>query len=187
MKQKNELKMLPDILLKHKAYKILSFLSLYPEKSFYDKEISELSGVSRGATNQILKSFLETGLVTRERRGKMWLYRITNRPLFKYFRIFENLVTLSDLVQNISPYAKRIILFGSATSGEDTMESDIDLFIITDKKNDVLEVIRRLESQRKISPVIKTPLEYATEMKKNKVFYSEVSQGIVLHEAKQHE
>jgi len=54
--------MLPEILLKNKAYKILSFLSLHPGQAFYDKEISENTGVSRGATNQVLNNFLKNKL-----------------------------------------------------------------------------------------------------------------------------
>lgn len=174
--------MLSEMLLKYRAYKILSFLTLHSNQSFYDKEISESTGVSRGATNQVLNSFLENNLLTRERKGKMWFYSIVAQPLLKHFRIFENLVVLSELVQQLSPFAKRIILFGSTATGEDTAESDIDIFILTDDKKAIMEEIRKFRTTREIKPIVQTPLEYAESQRKDEAFYKGVNKGIVLLE-----
>ena len=62
-------RILPELLAKTKAHQILSFLTLHPDQSFYDKEISERAGVSRGATNQVLNDFFKNNLVKREKRG----------------------------------------------------------------------------------------------------------------------
>ena len=87
-------RMLPELLVKTKAHQILSFLTLHPDQSFYDKEISDRANVSRGSTNQILNDFLKNNLVFREKRGKAWFYTLSAQPLKKYFRIYENLVNL---------------------------------------------------------------------------------------------
>lgn len=172
--------MLKDILLNTAANKVLSFLTLHPNASFYDKEISLETGVSRGMTNMILRQFSDTGLLEREKRGKMWFYTLTDNPLFKYYRVYENLVRLEDLVQTLKPVAQRIILFGSTAQGTDTAESDIDLFILTSRKEDVLKAIREFNIEREIKPVLQTPLEYAVSRKKDKAFYEEVAKGITL-------
>lgn len=174
--------MLTELLLKTSAYRILSFLTLYPNESFYDKEISEKTGVSRGATNQALNDFFRNGLVSREKRGKMWLYSVNEQPLIKYFRIYENLVELTELKNRLLPIAKRMILFGSAAQGEDTSASDIDLFIISDHSDDVFSVIQAFEFEREIKPIVQTPLEYAISRTKDKAFYEQVERGIVLFE-----
>lgn len=173
---------LPGVLLKNRTYKILSFLTLHPGQSFYDKEVSENTGVSRGATNQVLKSLFAARLVTRQRKGRMWFYSIVPQPLVKQYRIFENLVELSDLTNRLLPYSKRIILFGSVAVGDDTAESDIDLFVITEEKEKASKTIRDFQTERELKPVIQTPLEYATSKKKDKAFYNEVAKGIVLFE-----
>ena len=174
--------MLKDILLDTAANKILSFLTLHKDGSFYDKEVSERTGLSRGITNTLLNQFYEYGLVTRERRGRMWFYSLSESPLFKHFRIYENLVDLSDLTNALKSIAIRIILFGSAARGEDTVDSDIDLFVITTDKDKAFKAIREFKTEREIKPVINTPTEYATSRKVDKAFYEEVAKGIVLFE-----
>jgi predicted nucleotidyltransferase len=174
--------MLKRLLLNTSANKILNFLTLHPETSFYDKEISERAGVSRGMTNRLLNEFLKIGLVSRERRGKMWFYFLNKTPLFKYYRIYENLVELTELVNTLKPFSQKIILYGSTASGEDTAESDIDLFILTEQKDKVLKEIRAFKTEREIKPVVQTVSEYVISKKKDKAFYEEVSKGITLFE-----
>lgn len=174
--------MLPELLLKTSAYRILSFLTLHPSDSFYDKEISERTGVSRGATNQVLNDFFKNKLVTREKRGKAWFYSIQDQPIVKYFRIYENLIKLTELINILRPISKRTILFGSAAQGTDTSDSDIDLFVIADQPKHVFSAIQAFESEREIKPVVRTPLEYATSRTKERAFYEQVERGITLFE-----
>ncbi|KKR17736.1 MAG: polymerase beta domain protein region protein, partial [candidate division CPR2 bacterium GW2011_GWC1_41_48] len=148
--------MLKDILLNTAANKVLSFLTLHQDASFYDKEVSEKTGVSRGMTNMILRQFFDAGLLVREKRGRMWFYTLSTKPLFKYYRVYENLVNLENLVKALKPISQRVILFGSTVKGEDTAESDIDLFILTNNKDEVLRVIRNYQTDREIKPVIQT-------------------------------
>lgn len=175
-------KMLPELFLQPRAYRILSFLSLHPDRPAYDKEISEKTGVSRGSTNQILRDFLENGLVSRERRGKMWLYTLTDGPLVRSFRVFENLITLAPLARALEGSATRVILYGSAATGEDTAESDMDLFVISDDPDSVSAAIRKFESDRPITPVIQTPEEYAASQTSDAGFMAEVKRGQILLE-----
>lgn len=175
--------MLKGILLNTSANKIISFLTLHSGTSFYDKEISERTGVSRGMTNRLLNQFLRIGLVSRERRGRMWFYSLTKTPLFKYYRIYENLGELTELVSALKPVSQKIIFYGSAAYGEDTAESDIDLFILTEQKDKVLKEIRVFKTEREIKPVVQTATEYATSRRKDKAFYEEVAKGITLFES----
>jgi predicted nucleotidyltransferase len=182
MYQNNEFKvvMLKDILLNTAANKVLGFLTLHQDASFYDKEVSEKTGVSRGMTNMILRQFFDAGLLEREKRGRMWFYTLSTNPLFKYYRVYENLVNLEDLVKALKPISQRIILFGSTAKGEDTAESDIDIFILATRKDEALKAIREYDIEREIKPVLQTPSEYAVSRKKDKAFYDEVAKGIVL-------
>jgi predicted nucleotidyltransferase len=173
--------MLKDILLDTAANKILSFISLNKENSFYDKEISEKTGLSRGITNTLLNQFFESRLIERERRGRMWFYSLSDNPIFKYYRIYENLVDLEDLFSALKQTTQRIILFGSTARGEDTAGSDIDLFVLTINKNAALKAIREFKTEREIKPVIQTSSEYAVSRKIDKAFYEEVAKGIIIY------
>lgn len=174
--------MLKKILLDTSANKIISFLTLHSGTSFYDKEISERTGVSRGMTNRLLNKFLEIGLVLRERRGRMWFYSLSKTPLFKYYRIYENLIELTESVNALKPVSHKIVLYGSAAFGDDTAESDIDLLVITEQKDKVLKEIRAFKTEKEIKPVVQTTSEYATSKKKDKAFYEEIAKGITLFE-----
>ncbi len=171
------------VLLNSSAERIFSFLTLHSGISFYDKEISEKTGLSRGTTNRLLNSFLKAGLVDRERRGRMWFYSLRQTPLPKQFRIYENLVVLNDLVQALKPLVQKLILFGSAASGTDSAESDVDLFVITRQKEEVIKKIRNYESDREIAPIVQTANEYAVSRSKDKAFHNQVAEGITLYES----
>jgi len=171
---------LPRLFLKTRPYRVWSFLTLHPDKPAYGTQISEATGVSRGATSQILNEFLAQGLVTRERRGKMWFYLPKASPMVEHFRVFENLIVLASLTSELAKVSKRVILFGSAAQGTDTAESDIDLFVISGTPSEVAAAIRKFNSERKIAPFIQTPAEYAAARTTNKAFIDEVNKGLVL-------
>lgn len=175
-------RMLPELLAKTKAHQILSFLTLHPDQSFYDKEISERAGVSRGATNQVLNDFFKNNLVIREKRGKAWFYTISDQPIVKHFRIYENLLHLAELVNQLRPIVKRVVLFGSAARGIDTSESDMDLFILADDQKSVSKAVSGFASEREIKPVIMSPVDFAVAQSKDKAFFDQVARGIALYE-----
>lgn len=174
--------MLINLLTNKSADKILRFLTLHRDASFYDKEVSEQTGLSRGVTNQILNRFQKAGVVHRERRGRMWFYTLIKAPLVDYYRIYDNLVALNELVNELKPLAQRVILFGSAAKGGDSAESDIDLFIISTKKEQVLTIIRDYKNDREIKPVVQTPVEYASSRSRDKAFQDQVENGLKLYE-----
>jgi predicted nucleotidyltransferase len=173
---------LPRLFLKTRPYRVWSFLTLHPDEPSYGKQISEATGVSRGATNQILNEFLAQDLVTRKRQGKMWLYTPKPHPMVSHFRTFENLIMLASLTSELARVSKRVILFGSAAEGTDTAESDIDLFVISERPREAAIVIRAFPSERQITPVIQTPAEYAQARTADKAFIEEVNGGLVLFE-----
>jgi predicted nucleotidyltransferase len=174
--------MLKNILTNKSADKVLRFLTLNRDDSFYDKEVSEHTGLSRGVTNQTLNLFMKAGIVQRERRGRMWFYTLTKSPLIKSYRIYDNLVALNETVNKLKQVAQRIILFGSAANGSDTAESDIDLFIVSTNKKEVMRIIGELDTDREIKPVALTPVEYAVSRSKDKSFYAQVENGLKLFE-----
>ena len=113
--------------LYHKiSLRILSFLSLHSEGIFSAKEISEHTGSSKGATNQALRLFLNLNILSREKKGNIFLYRINfDNIALKQFKKFETLLGIQKLIQDIQPYCYQIILFGSCANGSNTNESPI--------------------------------------------------------------
>lgn len=171
--------------LYHKTpLRILSFLSLRPTKIFSAKEISDNIKSSKGATNQSLRLFLTMEVVSREKKGTTFLYRLNfDNIVLKQFKIFEVLLGIQNLIKDIKPYCYQIILFGSCANGSNTERSDIDLFIKTEQKIKVQKFINKFKiTNLKIQPVILDPLEIAASKREDKPFYEQIKKGIVLWE-----
>lgn len=174
-------------LLYHKTpLKIFSFLSTHPGQIFSAREISKQTKSSKGATNQTLRLLLGLGVLSREQKGNLFLYRLNlDSFVLKQFKIFENLLNLKELIKEIQPYCSQIILFGSCADGSNSQESDVDLFIKSEYKNRVRKLINKYETgDFKIRPVIQDSLEIISSQKADKAFFEQVKKGIALWEGK---
>ncbi len=161
--------------------KILAFLLDCPEKDFYDRQISQLSKVSRSGTNFALRDLHKEGLLIREKRGRMLFYRVDlGNPLIKQLKISRSIAQFSNLLTRLRPLAIKIILYGSAAQGTNTSGSDIDIFVLTRQKDALKKILFRSRLRPKIQYVLQTPTEYAEAKKKNPVFIREIAQGITL-------
>ena len=65
---------------------------------------------------------------------------------FKLLKKIDTIITIkeSGLIEHLENQCMPdvIILFGSASKGEDTIESDIDLFLLCEGKNSDLQILR---------------------------------------------
>lgn len=165
--------------------KVLGFLLEHPDKEFYDREVSNLSGVSRAGTNFALRELYDEGLVKREKKGRMHFYRIDiKEPVVKQLKITKNITELSPLLKKVKPLSQRIVLYGSAAKGQNTEESDFDIFILTREPDKVKNLIFKNPLREKIQYVVQSPNGYAKLKKENPVFNKEISGGLILWEQK---
>ena len=171
-----------EFLYNKNPMKVLSYLSKNKHnENLYGSKIAEEIGVNQGGTSIALKKFKEMNIVNCENVGKTLVYQTRkDNPLIKAFRVFENILELNDLIERIRPYSRKVILFGSCATGGDNLESDIDIFIIADEKERIREEISTTEIERKISPVIVTPIEFSEMNEKEKAFLLEIEKGIEL-------
>ena len=166
--------------------KILSFLSLQASETFSAKEISMLTSSSKGATNQALRLLAKMEIITRERKGNLFLYKTNfDNIILKQFKTFEILMAMRSLVKNIKPYCYKIVLFGSCATGSNNTNSDIDLFINTSDQNSVQKFITKFNrSIPYVNPAIYDPLEILAAEKKDKSFFEQIKKGITLWEGR---
>lgn len=92
---------------------------------------------------------------------------------------------LRPLILNLRKLTTRIILFGSCATGEDTSESDIDIFIVSEQKQKTLRVLEQTNLGRgfeaiQIQPIIFSHDEVLDSEKNDKEFLSLVREGIIL-------
>lgn len=168
--------------LKPLATAILVHISRSPGKEFYVREVARATGGSLGGCHKALKELDGLGLVKSRISGRNLYYKVEEtNPAISHFKIFANLLELKALVDILSVASSKVLLFGSCAAGTDTLESDIDIMIVTDEPNRVHALVKSVSMSRKIQAVIFTPGQLMLSMEKDPAFHREVDKGIVLY------
>ena len=168
--------------------KVLGLLVKFSDQEFYERELARKLGISYGSANRALNELYSTGAVTRRREGKMYFYSIdSSNAAITEFKKVVNLMLVEPLVEELKSISNRIVLYGSCALGTDTSESDLDLFVVSNSKEDVSNVISTFRFPRgcesiHIQSVIRTPVELLEGGESERTFVEEVDRGIVLWE-----
>ena len=163
--------------------KIIKILADYPEREFYGQEIADKIKCSKASASIILKSLTSRKIIFRKTKGHMNFFQInTGNSEVKKFRIDSVLEKIKPILPKLERFCRKIILFGSGSRGEQTAGSDIDLFILSGRKDDVRSVIKKTRARLNIKAVIKTPVEWSEMEVKEPELYQEIKNGITLYE-----
>ena len=168
--------------------KVLSFLAKFSDDEFYERQVARSLDIAYGSANRSLNQLYSTGAIKRRQEGKMFFYSIdASNPSVIEFKKLVNLLLLEPLVESLQKIASRIVLFGSCAQGTDTSQSDFDLFVVTNNKENAADIVNGFNLSKgfenlRIQPVIKTPVELLQVGESEKVFIEEVERGIVLWE-----
>ena len=105
----------------------------------------------------------------------------------KQYKIVCNLLLIEPLLADLKSCTRKVVLYGSFANGEDGQNSDIDLYIVSAKKDAAESVIKKYSrskklSGKKIQTVIDTPVDLLTNDTRNQVFMDQVLRGNVLWE-----
>lgn len=161
-------------------------ISAYPTRSFSAREIARLLGISHPTVLKVLRHLTQEELVIKQRKKNLsgskpsvvWKANQQSKKYSEYKRI-QNLYELhhSGVIEEIASQTapNAIILFGSYGRGEDTEDSDIDLFVVSREKHlDLKRYEKKLK--RKINITFeKNPAELSKE------FLNNVVNGIVMY------
>ena len=165
--------------------KILEFLIQTPGEEYLSREIQIAVKISKAGTNFALNDLVKAGFIRRKKRGKMYLYAVNfDQPIIKQLKILKVIILLNPLLKKIRNKSQKIILYGSSSRGENTKDSDIDLFVVTNSLPEVEKIVRNSSKGKIIQLIVRTPLKYIEMEKTDPIFYAEIERGIVLWEAK---
>ena len=180
--------MLHPHIISTNSQKVLSLLVKFSDQDFYEREVARKLGVSSGSANRALNELFSSRVITRRREGKMYFYSIdfSNTAVIEFKKMI-NLMLVEPLVEELKKMSNRIVLYGSCALGTDTSESDLDLFVVSNSKEDVSNVISNFKFPRgyeniHIQSVIRTPVELLEGEESERTFVEEVDHGIVLWE-----
>ena len=165
---------------------VLSLLFLNPEEEFYQSDLARKTCKGLIQVQRAIKTLEEIGLVSSIRRGRMVYYKaIKKHPAFDDLkRLFLKTLSLGENIQQaLNPLHKSIplaFIFGSVARGDESIDSDIDLFLVTELT--LREIAKALgplskELQRELNPVVFEPTEFQNKISKNDHFLVEVLQA----------
>jgi predicted nucleotidyltransferase len=169
------------MLQKSSIDKTAEIFFLSPTKKHYLMDISRKTGLAHTSVKANLEILTKKGFIIEsiEKRGerKFPLYHANlDNKSFRKYKTIHNFMSISELIEYIQEKSmpKSIVLFGSYQRGEDTEDSDIDLFIECKKEEfDLKPFEKKLE--RKIQLHFNENFKkYPIELKNN------IINGIVL-------
>jgi predicted nucleotidyltransferase len=171
-----------NILIATNAQKVLHFLIDHPVKELLESEIQRATKISKSGVNYALSDLVAANFISRTKRGKAFFYTLKHKSLIvKQLKIIETLTQLNPLLKKLEPLTSKIILFGSASRGENTLDSDIDLLILTEYKKEVRKIVAEYKTvDVKYQAIIQDHLEYVSSKKEDDVFHSQVKKGITI-------
>jgi predicted nucleotidyltransferase len=165
------------------SLKLLYALASDPMRSFYQREAAGEARVSVGSANRILRGLVDRGLIDREKKGKIYLYRFNiDNPVSRHLKVLFNIMEVEKFVDKLQNFTTRVILFGSCAEGRDARESDIDLLILTNEKKAVSEIIGQHTSKRRLAPIIVNANDFTKLRNDDRTLYDEILRGVTLWE-----
>ena len=168
--------------------KVLGLLAKFSDKEFYERQIARKIGIAYGSANRALNSLYSTGAIKRRQQGKMYFYSVDlSNAAITEFKKLINIMLIEPLIEGLKDISSRVVLYGSCAQGIDTSHSDLDLFIVSNDKERVTEVISNFSFPRgfediHIQPIIKSPTELLEAGESEQAFLEEAEQGIILWE-----
>ena len=146
-----------------------------------EAEIVSATGVGRSAVNLAVRDLADSGFIDCESRGRTRFYSTDPADLVvRQFKVWETALNLQPLVEQLRPFTRRVVLFGSAAKGLDTAGSDLDLFIIAPNRKSVRAVLEDTVDGRRIQAVIVSEQELAVLKSEDSTFFTQVQQGLIL-------
>lgn len=165
------------------SLRILSTLAWHPDRWFHQREVAKEAGVSLGSANRLLKGLVEGKLVKYERRGSLHTYKFNiENPIARQFKVLLNVCELEQLTGRLAESATRVILYGSCARGTDGDNSDIDLLVQTEDKNEAEKIVNETTTRHRISPIILNSPEYNHLKNTDKPLHDEIERGVILWE-----
>jgi len=165
--------------------RILSLFMLNPASEFYLREIARRLDLPPNAVTQETKRLTKLGLLQRRRRGNSVYFHVNhNFPIFSELKaIILKTVGLGDRLRATLTDQDNIdiaFIYGSYAKNEETLESDVDLFIVGSTSIQRLTpILSQLEEElgRELNATVFTQEELQRRMRERDHFILSVMVG----------
>lgn len=168
----------------------LRFFWLLVDGELSVRELAESAGCSAAKASQALKQFQRAGLVaSKNEKNKKFIYLNKENALMRQIisLLFVSKILNSKTFQEMRKLSKSVGVYGSVAQGTVDRLSDIDLWLLSEKRLSVFDVGRIIsnlgkELGREASVKAFTKEGLAELKQKDKIFFDEIrSKSIILH------
>jgi len=150
------------------------------EKGLTNSEISNRAGLNKGLVSIYLRKMEGWGLV--EKIGRRYVFRST--PLVKQLKILINLANLKDALERLSQDIISLGVYGSYASGDNTSDSDIDIWVYMDRSDNIVigELSRRISemSGHEVNIIVLTDEKLKSLKRSDGPFYTSLLNGSIV-------
>ncbi len=162
---------------------VLSVFLTNPDKEFYQSYIAESTGCALMQVQRALKRLEITGLIEKNKSGNRSYYKANQRhPAFEDIkRALLKTVLFGDLLKAaLAPMKSKIrfaFIYGSLASGKESLNSDIDLFMIGDLGlRDIASILSTIGNElgREINPTVYSEKEFKKKLIEKNPFIKEI-------------
>ena len=165
-----------------KELNILKVFFKYPNKEFNVREIARIIKIAPATASSQLKELAKGKLLKEKRERNLLIYRANlDDDKYRDLKVYYNVRKIKDsgLIEELNKFYMKptIILFGSASFGLDTEDSDMDLVILSEKNKEFIkkELYEKIIERRLQFFVIRDIKEL-----KNNHLINNVMNGIVI-------
>jgi predicted nucleotidyltransferase len=147
---------------------------------FTEAEVRRALGVPKTTAHVALSALVRDGLIVEERVGRTGRYSADSAdPLVKTLKTARAIRRTQAAIEPVRARVDLVVLFGSASRGEDRRDSDIDLLVVTDEVDAVLS---ELAQHPWLQPVVMTPAKHMVTIAEGGTFAQETARGITVWE-----
>ena len=168
------------------AGRLLVHLGRRYREDHYVREIALSVGLGVGPVSEALRLLAGGHHLERTERGRNVYYRANlGSGLVRAVKLAATLAELDELLRDLAMHVQTVILFGSCAAGEDTVESDIDLCIVTAEPDRVDAALARhpIAGGRPVSAIVLGPDEYLALAQRDPALARRIRQGWTAWEA----
>lgn len=169
-----------DVLFSKTQQRVLALLYGHVKRSYYLKEIIDWVNVGRGSVQRELEKMTAAGLITKRTIGNQHHYQANPVcPIYKeLLSIVKKTFGIVDVLRHaLLPLDSEVDLafvYGSVAKGQEKVESDIDLFIVSESLAfaDLMNVLTTAEEElgRPVNPSIYSKEDISKKLRDKNAF-----------------
>jgi len=169
---------LHELLSTKERIKILS-LTLYKKDEISITEIAKEARVSKSLVSKFFDILTKEKILLKRKRK----FRVNDNVRVRALKIFLNFYKIDENVFRKFNFVKGAGIYGSFTKGENSEESDIDMWIIVEKteEENLAKLSRELKKKYgNVRPLYLTEEKIKALKEKDKVFYHSLVFGSII-------